>query len=106
MDKNIKSAIIVLAVAAAVFMLISWNKKPKTALKEEEKAQLFSDAMGYRGGAAPAPEVEEAAKVKKEEALKKISELGLQAEFDNFMKNQSQMDYPSVSAGSISGDII
>jgi hypothetical protein len=97
MNKNVKSALVVVGLAAAVYLLVSWKKKPATeTLTPEQKNALFSDAMGYRGGAAPSPEIEQAAKDRQQEALKKIADLGLAKEYDEYVKAQSEMpDLPS-----------
>ena len=98
MNKQVKSALVILGLAAAVFLLVSWNKPKVKALSDTEKNQLFNDAMGYRGGAAPPPEIEEEAKKRQEEALKKIAEFGLQAEFEAYKTAQEQLpDLPSTN---------
>lgn len=100
MNKNVKSALIVVGLAAAVYLLVSWKKKPATeTLTPEQKNALFSDAMGYRGGAAPSPEMEEEYRVKQQAALKKIADLGLAKEYDEYVQSQNQSlgdaQYPS-----------
>jgi len=99
MNKNVKSALVVLGLAAAVYFLVSWRKKPITeTLTPEEKNALFSDAMGYRGGAAPSPEIEQAARDKQQAALKRIADLGLAKEYDEYVQAQSGMpDLPSTA---------
>ena len=95
MDKKMKSALLVVGVAALAFLLLSFRKKPVAApvssLTQQEKDVLFDEAMGYRGGAAPSDEMLEQFRMRMEAALKKISELGLQAEFDAYKKIQDEL---------------
>jgi hypothetical protein len=60
-------------------------------LSQQEKDILFDEAMGYRGGAAPSDEMMEEFGMRREAALKKIAELGLQAEFDAYKKIQDEL---------------
>lgn len=96
MDKKMKSALLVLGVAALAFLLLSFRKKPEvavpvSALSQQDKDVLFDEAMGYRGGEAPSDERLEQFRMRMEAALKKISELGLQAEFDAYKKIQDEL---------------
>lgn len=95
MDKKMKSALLVVGVAALAFLLISFRKKPTQApvstLTQQEKDILFDEAMGYRGGAAPSDEMMEEFRMRMEAALKKIADLGLQAEFDAYKKIQDEL---------------
>lgn len=106
MNKQVKTALIVVGLAAAVFLLVSWKKPQAKPLTQPEKDQLFNDAMGYRGGAAPSPEIEEEARAKQEAALKKIGELGLQAEFEAFKASLPNADLPSMAPQMPSSEII
>lgn len=95
MDKKVKSALLVVGVAALAFLLFSFRKKPTEAtastLTQQEKDILFDEAMGYRGGAAPSDEMMEEFRIRMEAALKKIADLGLQAEFDAYKKIQDEL---------------
>jgi len=102
MDKKMKSALLVVGVAALAFLLLSFRKKPEvapvSALSQQEKDVLFNEAMGFRGGTYPdvdpydgREEFLEKFQMRKEAALKKISELGLQAEFDAYKKIQDEL---------------
>ena len=107
MNKQVKTALIIVGLAAAVFLLVSWKKPEIKPLTQSEKDQLFSDGMGYRGGAAPSPEIEEEAKKRQEEAIKKIAELGLQTEFEAYKASQEQLpDLPSSAPLMPSSEII
>ena len=94
MNKKVKSALLVVGVAALAFLLFSFRKKPTEAtastLTQQEKDILFDEAMGYRGGAAPSDEMMEEFRIRMEAALKKIADLGLQAEFDAYKKIQDE----------------
>ena len=95
MDKKVKSALLVVGVAALAFLLLSFRKKPTEAtastLTQQEKDILFDEAIGYRGGAAPSDEMMEEFRIRMEAALKKIADLGLQAEFDAYKKIQDEL---------------
>lgn len=89
MDKNIKSALIVVGVAALAFLLLSGKKKPATqTISQQDKDILFDEAMGYRGGIEPPDDILKGYEIAKEAALKKIEELGLGAEFEAYKKIQ------------------
>ena len=72
MNKNLKSALVVLAIVAGAYLFINWNKKG--TLTQDEKNALFLSAMGDG----------------KEEALNKIEELGLKSEFDAYVKAKQE----------------
>ena len=57
-------------------------------LTTEEKQLLFSDAMGYRGGAAPPQQMMDEIEQRRTAALSKIEANGLLAEFNQYMKSQ------------------
>lgn len=95
MDNKTKSAILVVGVVAVAFLLLSFRSKPKEVpvsnLTQQDKDILFDEAMGYRGGAAPSDEILEGFTMRKEAALKKIADLGLQAEFEAYKKIQDEL---------------
>lgn len=95
MDNKTKSAILVIGVVAVAFLLLSFRSKPKEAplstLTQQEKDILFDEAMGYRGGTRQSDERLEGYRTRQEAALKKITELGLQAEFDAYKKIQDEL---------------
>lgn len=95
MENKTKSAILVIGVIAVAFILLSFRSKPKEApvstMTQQDKDILFDEAMGYRGGAAPSDEMMEEYRTRQEAALKKITELGLQAEFDAYKKIQDEL---------------
>lgn len=93
-----KNGLIVVGIAVLAFMLISWNKKPKTevpkTLTEEEKNALFAAATNYyRGGAAPPIEVEQEFQRMRDEAMSKIKALGLEKELAEYVaKKQAEAE--------------
>lgn len=96
MEKKTKSALLVLGVVAVAFLLLSWRKKPQSetpvaSLSQQEKDVLFDEAMGYRGGVQASDEMMEGYRTRQEAALKKIADLGLQAEFDAYKKIQDEL---------------
>lgn len=94
MNKNVKTAIVVVGVALAAFMLLSWTKKPseqtaEPVIKDEEKDQLFAAATrSYRGGAAPSQFMLDELEKGRNEALAKIKAMALEAEFEAWMKQK------------------
>lgn len=91
MNKNIKNALIVVGIAAAALLLLSWAKPKKpvpepSVLSEDEKKTLFMSAnRGYTGGAAPPQEILDEIEKERNAALAKISELGLDAEYRSYL---------------------
>lgn len=65
------------------------NNTQPSGLSPQEKEELFNAAMGYRGGAAPPQFMLEEFQANQQIALQKIAELGLQAEFDDYVQAQS-----------------
>lgn len=98
MEKNMKNGLIVVGLAVLAFMLISWNKKPKTEapkpLSDEEKEAIFAAATTYyRGGAAPPIEVEQEFQRTRDEAMSKIKALGLENELAAYLaKKQAELE--------------
>ena len=94
MNKNVKTAVIVVGIAVLAFMLMSFSKKPAAAtLSDEDKNNLFATAKGRpRGGAyiqlSEEQEMAQNAAREKEynEAMQKIKEYGLEAEFEAYLK--------------------
>lgn len=93
-----KNGLIVVGLAVLAFMLISWNKKPKTEaikpLSDEEKETLFAAATTYyRGGEAPPIEVEQKFQRTRDEAMSKIKALGLENELATYLaKKQTELE--------------
>jgi hypothetical protein len=64
------------------------SKKTKSTLSQNEKVDLFLKALTkYEGGTAPSPELLKRLEQTKNEARKKIQDLGLQGEFETYVKN-------------------
>lgn len=94
MNKNVKTAIVVVGVALAAFMLLSWTKKPseqmaEPVIKDEEKEGLFSAATNYyRGGIQPSKFLLDELEKSRNEALAKIKAMALEAEFEAWKKQK------------------
>ena len=89
MNKNIRNAVIVVAVAALAFTLMSFAKKP--ALTDDDKQKLFADAVARPvGGAAPPESIMQEYDKKNADAMAKIKELGLEKEFENWVNSRPQ----------------
>lgn len=98
MEKNVKSALVIVGIAALAFLLMSFSTKKGqvvTPLSEEEKLKLFEEANSYyRGGAAPSDEILANYEKTRTEALAKLKQLGLEAEFQAWVKNLPPDDGP------------
>jgi hypothetical protein len=96
MNKNVKTAVIVVGIAVLAFMLMSFSKKPAAAtLSDEDKNNLFATAKGPqpRGAQMALTEEQEMAlqaEIQKERdyAMQKIKEYGLEAEYEAYLKSR------------------
>lgn len=92
MNKNIRNGLIVVGVAALIYILLTSNK-PVT-LTEQEKVDLFEKARGYRGGVAPSLEMQQQFEKSATEAQKKIDELKLRSEYEAYLKSKENEALP------------
>jgi len=89
MTKNQK---ILLGLAIAVGLYLFMKKSTKK-ISEREKVDLFEKALSnYVGGAAPHPELLKRLEETRNQANKKIKELGLQGEFEAYRNNKPKRD--------------
>jgi len=100
MNKNVKTAVIVVGIAVLAFMLMSFSKKPAAAatLSDEDKNLLFATAKGPQPrGAQMALTEELQAEIQKERdyAMQKIKEYGLEAEYEAYLKSRENEALPS-----------
>jgi len=94
MNKNIKNALVVVGIAVSAILLLSWAKPKRETpastpgITEDEKLELFISAnSGRSGGAAPSPEVYERYERRRNEALARIAELGLEDEYRKYLSS-------------------
>ncbi len=105
MNKNVKTAVIVVGIAVLAFMLMSFSKKPAATpatLSDEDKNLLFATAKGPqpRGAQMALTEEQEMAlqaEIQKERdyAMQKIKEYGLEAEYEAYLKSRENEPLPS-----------
>jgi peptidoglycan hydrolase CwlO-like protein len=98
MNKNVKTAFIVVGIAVLAFMLMSFSKKsaatPAT-LSDEEKNNLFQTAKGPQFGTQPPDDILQQIEKERAEALEKIKALNLQAEYEAYLKSRENDPLPS-----------
>jgi hypothetical protein len=97
MNKNVKTAVIVVGIAVLAFMLMSFSKKKtaKTELSAEEKNALFETARGPQFGTQPPDDIFQQIEKERAEALEKIKALNLQAEYEAYLKSRENDPLPS-----------
>ncbi len=97
MNKNVKTAFIVVGIAVLAFMLMSFSKKPAAAatLSDEEKNNLFATAKGPQFGTQPPDDILQQIEKERAEALEKIKALNLQAEYEAYLKSRENDPLPS-----------
>jgi peptidoglycan hydrolase CwlO-like protein len=97
MNKNVKTAFIVVGIAVLAFMLMSFSKKPAAAatLSDEEKNNLFETAKGPQFGTQPPDDILQQIEKERAEALEKIKALNLQAEYEAYLKSRENDPLPS-----------
>lgn len=72
--------------------VVDGNEPP--SISAEDKKVLFTQALGYRGGARPTAEMEAKANKLREQALAKIKAYGLMEEFKKFKVKQKSKGIP------------
>ena len=70
-------------------LLTSSKSVPKLSqISDEEKLNLFEQARGYRGGAAPSQEMLQEFQQRATQSQLKIDELKLRSEFEAYLKSK------------------